>query len=174
MRIELPDPCLVVLVGTTGAGKSTFAARHFRPTEVLSSDFFRGLVADDQNDQAATGDAFDVLHLVASRRLAARRLTVVDATNVLESARAPLLAIAGRSRLPAIAIVLDTPKGVCEERNRARPDRRDLGRVLARQHAALRRSIGRLDEEGFARVWIVGQTEMESIQVVRQRSDRRP
>ena len=70
----------IVLIGASGSGKSTFAAKHFRPTEILSSDFFRGLVADDPNDQGATKDAFDALHFIARKRLAAGRLAVIDAT----------------------------------------------------------------------------------------------
>src|SRR5919198_892664 len=94
MNLTVPELSLVVLVGASGSGKSTFARTHFRPTEVLSSDFCRGLVADDENDQSATGDAFDVLHYVAAKRLAAGRLTVVDATNVQPEARKPLVALA--------------------------------------------------------------------------------
>ena len=60
MTLTLPELSLVVLIGPSGSGKSTFARRHFKPTEVLSSDFCRGLVSDDENCQAATGDAFDV------------------------------------------------------------------------------------------------------------------
>src|SRR5437764_2963180 len=94
MKLIIPNMSLIVLVGASGSGKSTFARKHFKPTEVLSSDFCRGLVADDENDQAATGDAFDVLHYIAAKRLAAGKLTVVDATNVQAAARKPLLAFA--------------------------------------------------------------------------------
>ena len=123
MRIELPDPCLVVLVGASGSGKSTFAASHFLPTEVISSDFCRGLVADDPNDQSASEDAFAVLHEIAGRRLRRGRLTVVDATNVQREARASLMAVAREHDLFAVAIVLDLPEEVCSARNAARPDR---------------------------------------------------
>ena len=88
-ELPLPSPSLVVLVGVAGCGKSTFAARHFAPTEVVSSDRCRALVADDESDQTATRDAFDVLHLIVDRRLARMRLTVVDATNVKPEARRP-------------------------------------------------------------------------------------
>src|SRR3989442_15687686 len=94
MRINLPELSLVVLVGTTGSGKSTFARAHFKSTEIMSPDFFRGLIADDENDQSATGDAFDPLHYVAGKRLAAGRLTVIDATNVQQDPRKPLVALA--------------------------------------------------------------------------------
>ena len=94
VKITIPELSLVVLVGASGSGKSTFARAHFRPTEVLSSDSCRALVSDDESDQTATGDAFDVLHFIAARRLARGKLTVVDATNVQPEARKPLVALA--------------------------------------------------------------------------------
>ncbi len=71
MKITVPELCLVVLIGPSGSGKSTFARKHFKSTEVLSSDFYRGLVSDDENDQSATKDAFEALHYIAAKRLAA-------------------------------------------------------------------------------------------------------
>jgi len=94
VKIDVPELSLAVLIGITGSGKSTFAARHFKPTEVLSSDYFRGLVSDDENDQSATVDAFEALHYVAGKRLAAGRFTVIDATNVQRESRQPLVALA--------------------------------------------------------------------------------
>src|ERR671926_927986 len=117
MKIAIPELSLVALIGASGSGKSTFARKHFKPTEVLSSDFCRGLVADDENDQAATGDAFDVLHYIATKRLAAGRLTVVDATNVQPEARRPLLALAKEHDVLPVAIVLNVPEQLCHERN---------------------------------------------------------
>src|ERR1043165_2730585 len=94
MKITVPELALVVLIGPSGCGKSTFARKHFKTTEVLSSDYCRGLVSDDENNQAATKDAFDVLHFIARKRLVAGRLTVVDATNVQPEARKPLVELA--------------------------------------------------------------------------------
>ena len=122
MTVTIPELSLVVLVGPSGCGKSTFARAHFTPTEVLSSDGFRALVSDDENDQAATSDAFAALHYVAGRRLARGRLTVVDATNVQPEARAPLVALAREYHVLPVAVVLDLPERVCHERNRTRPD----------------------------------------------------
>jgi protein phosphatase len=159
MKIDLPDPSLVVLVGASGSGKSSFAARHFAPTEVISSDFCRGLVADDENDQAATADAFAVLNFIAARRLAQPRITVVDATNVQRSARKPLLELAREHDLFAVAIVLDLPEAVCLERNRARPDR-DFGpHVVRQQRAQMKGAAKKLRREGFHRVWALDSVE---------------
>src|SRR6201986_4173577 len=109
MNITLPDLSLVLLVGASGSGKSSFGRKHFLPTEVISSDFCRGLVADDENDQTATGDAFDVLNFIAGKRLAAGRLTVVDATSVQQEARASLVALAREHDVLPAAIVFDLP-----------------------------------------------------------------
>ncbi|MFE6505117.1 polynucleotide kinase-phosphatase [Kitasatospora sp. NPDC057738] len=154
-RLPVTDVSLVVLIGTSGAGKSTFARRHFLPTQVISSDFCRGLVADDENDQSASAEAFDVLHYIVGKRLAAGRLTVVDATNVQPEARRQLVAIAREHDVLPIAIVLDVPPGVCAERNRSRPDRRLPAHVIPRQHRELRRSLRGLEREGFRKVHVL-------------------
>jgi predicted kinase len=148
-RIALPAGALVVLVGVSGAGKSTFAARHFRPTEVLSSDAFRAIVADDAADQRASGAAFELLHLAARRRLERGRLTVVDATNVTRAARLALVGLASAARRPAVAIVLDLPLPVCIERTARRTDRVVGARVVGRQADELERWLA--DPDGWAR-----------------------
>src|SRR5579871_1194357 len=141
MNLKIPELSLVVLIGASGSGKSTFARRHFLPTEILSSDFCRGLVSDDENSQAATNDAFDVLHYIAAKRLAAGRLVVVDATNVQPEARRPLVALAREYHCLPVAIVLDMPERLCLERNEARADR-DFGPHVVRGHIrSLRQSL---------------------------------
>jgi protein phosphatase len=153
--LEVPELSLVLLVGASGSGKSTFARTHFLPTEVLSSDFCRALVADDENDQAATGPAFEALHFIASKRMEAGRLTVVDATNVKREDRAPLVALARKYHFLPVAIVFNLPERVCRERNRGRPDR-DFGpHVVRNQTRELRRSLRRLRKEGFRQVHIL-------------------
>jgi protein phosphatase len=166
-ELAIPDKSLVVLVGASGAGKSTFAARHFAPTQVLSSDFCRGLVADDENDQSASADAFDVLHHIAGRRLAAGRITVVDATNVQREARASLVALAREHHVLPVAVVLDLPEAVCVARNAERPDRDFGAHVVRRQRSDLRRSLGNLNREGFRRVHVLrGQEAVDSARIV--------
>ena len=135
--LAIPAPSLVVLVGVSGSGKSTFAARHFGTYEVISSDFCRGLVADDENDQDATQDAFDVLGYIVGKRLARGRLTVVDATSVQANARRHLLALAKEHDLLPVAIVLDVPDGVAVARNAGRPDRDFGAGVVKRQSSQL-------------------------------------
>src|SRR5262249_25146771 len=106
MELRSPDFSLVVLIGASGSGKSSFAARHFTPTEVLSSDRCRGWVSDDETDQGATKDAFDILHFIAGKRLAARRLTVVDATNVRPEDRKLLVELAPRHHALPVTLVI--------------------------------------------------------------------
>ncbi|MER6916399.1 polynucleotide kinase-phosphatase [Streptomyces sp. NPDC000594] len=169
--LPVTDLSLVVLVGATGSGKSTFARRHFKPTEVISSDFCRGLVADDENDQSASKDAFDVLHCIAGKRLAAGRLTVVDATNVQPESRRQLIALAREHDVLPIAIVLDLPEEVCVARNATRPDRAGMpARVVQRHRRELRRSLRGLEREGFRKVHLLrGEEEVDAAEVVRER-----
>lgn len=155
MTLTIPELSLVVLIGPSGCGKSTFARKHFKPTEVLSSDGFRALVSDDENDQSATDDAFAALHYVAARRLARGRFTVVDATNVQPEARKPLVALAREYHVLPVAVVLDVPERVCHERNRSRPDR-DFGpHVVRNQRSQLHRSLRGLGREGFRHVHVL-------------------
>lgn len=152
VTITIPASSLVVLIGPSGAGKTTFAAKHFRPTEVVSSDECRALVSDDEGDQAATPAAFRILQAIVRERLRFHRTTVVDATNVTARSRAPLLATARRYGSVAIAIVFDLPLELCLERNRARAAGSLPDGVIRRQHRQMRWSLPELDHEGFARV----------------------
>ncbi|MGW1539849.1 polynucleotide kinase-phosphatase [Streptomyces sp. NPDC002309] len=169
--LPVTDLSLVVLVGASGSGKSTFARKHFKPTEVISSDFCRGLVSDDQNDQSATRDAFDVLHYIAGKRLAAGRRTVVDATSVQPDARRQLVELARKYDVLPIAIVLDVPEEVCAERNAARSDRADMPRRVIQRHIReLRRSLRHLEREGFRKVHVLrGTAEVDSATVVTEK-----
>src|ERR671915_1826745 len=181
MIFTIPELSLVVLIRPSGCGKSTFARRHFKPTEVLSSDGFRALVSDDENEQSATGDAFAALHFVAARRLARGKLTVVDATNVQPEARKPLVALAREYHVLPVAIVLDLPERLCHDRNRSRPDR-DFGpHVVRNQKSQLHRSLRGLGREGFRHVHVLKtQEEVDAAVIQRQplwnnrKSDRGP
>jgi len=176
MKITVPDPSLVLLIGASGSGKSVFARDHFKPTEVLSSDSCRGLVSDDENDQSATKDAFDLLRFIAAKRLAAGRLTVIDATNVQQDARKPLLALAREYHVLCIAIVFNIPEKLCQERNHDRPNR-DFGpHVVRRQSQHLRRSLKGLRREGFLQAFVLNSPdEVDDVSVEREplRPDRR-
>ncbi|MFL1899829.1 polynucleotide kinase-phosphatase [Streptomyces tauricus] len=165
--LPVTDLSLVVLIGASGSGKSTFARRHFKPTEVISSDFCRGLVADDENDQSASKDAFDVLNYIAGKRLAAGRRTVVDATSVQSDSRKQLIELARKYDVLPIAIVLDVPEEVCAERNASRTDRAGMPRRVVQRHVReLRRSLRSLEREGFRKVHVLrGVEEVESAEV---------
>lgn len=167
--IKLPEFALVILIGASGSGKSTFAKKHFLPTEVLSSDMMRGWVSDDENSQSATNDAFDVLHYVAGKRLQNMRLTVVDATNVQREARQPLVQLAREYHALPVAIVLDVPEKVAVERNESRPDRNFGRRVVAGHRQQLRRSLRNLKREGFRRVFHLKSVEdIEAVTIERE------
>src|SRR5919109_770078 len=155
MKISIPRLSLVVLIGPSGSGKSTFARKHFLPTEVLSSDACRAMVSDEENNQAVTNDAFEVLHCIAAKRLALGRLTVIDATNVQPEARALLVRVARQYHCLPVAVVLNLPEKLCQERNRSRPER-DFGpHVIRQQRSQLRRSLRRLAKEGFRHVFVL-------------------
>jgi len=169
VKITIPELSLVVLVGVSGSGKSTFGRKYFKPTEVLSSDFCRGLVSDEENNQAATKDAFDVLQFIARKRLAAGKLTVVDATNVQPESRKAYVLLARDFHCLPVAIVLNVPERLAHDRNRQRPDR-DFGpHVVRQQREQLNRSMRNLEREGFRHVFILrSPEEIEAVTIERQ------
>jgi protein phosphatase len=169
VKISIPELSLVLLVGPSGCGKSSFARKHFLPTEVVSSDFCRALVSDNENDQSATEDAFDLLHEIIRKRLTRGRLTVVDATNVQPEARKSLIALAKEYHLFAEAIVFDLPERLCQDRNALRPDRQFGSHVVRNQSQQLRRSLRGLEREGIRHVFKLSSAEeVDSVTIERQ------
>lgn len=168
-QIKIPEFALVVLIGASGSGKSTFASKNFEHFETLSSDFCRGLVSNDENSQSATKDAFEILHYIAGKRLQNMKLTVIDATNVQASSRKPLIALARKYHALPVAIVLDVPEKVAVDRNSKRADR-DFGRrVVAKHRQQLRQSLKGLKREGFRRVHhLKGVEAIEAVEIVRE------
>jgi protein phosphatase len=168
MKIEIPELCLVALVGASGSGKSSFAKKHFKATEVLSSDYFRGLVSDDESDQSATEAAFDSLYYIAIKRLERGRLTVIDATSVQQFARKKIIDIARSHDVLPVAVVFDMPEDLCVERNRTRADRNVTPNVVRRHVRDLAKSLRSLQREGFRYVHILhSQEEVDSVEIVR-------
>ena len=154
MNITIPNPSLVLLLGISGSGKSTFAREHFAATEIVSSDHCRALVCDDENDQSVNKEAFAILHLITDSRLAHRKLTVIDATNVQSEARVQLLAMAQRHQMPTEAIVFNFDLGICLQRNAQR--RRVVpAEIVLQQYADLQRAMDALPGEGFHAVSIL-------------------
>ena len=168
MRIEIPEFALVALIGATSSGKTTFARKHFLPTEILSSDFFRGMVCDDENDQSVSREAFDLLFYAANKRLDRMRTTVIDATSVQASARKQITALAREQNVHSVAIVLDLPERELQARNAARPDRGYPAHVVRKHVTDLRRGLRNLKREGFRFVYVLrSQEEIDGVEIVR-------
>lgn len=168
--ITIPKLCLVALIGATSSGKSTFAARHFLPSEVLSSDQYRAIVADDPNDQSVTSIAFETLNYVAGQRLRLGKLVVVDATSVKQQDRASLVRLAREHDVFPVAIVFDLDERILRERNQARPDRRLNDGVIQRHVRDLRRGLRGLEREGFRQVTILRSFEAtDAVRITRER-----
>lgn len=166
-QIEIPDFCVVALIGVSGCGKSTFAARHFLPTEILSSDAFRAWVSDSENDQSATPDAFEALYSLAHTRLRRRKTVVIDATNVQDEARKRVLELAKAHDCHAIAIVINTPEHLCIQRNEGRANRNFGANVVHRQARQLRETLRSLKRERFRNAYVLRPEQAESCEIVR-------
>ena len=159
MVLNIPSRALVLLVGAAGCGKSTFARKHFKSTEIVSSDALRAAVSDDESDQSASADAFEVLRLITGKRLRRGRLTVIDATSVQRDARRSLLALAARYGRPSIAIALHLPLEICLGRLQSRRDRLVAPEVVEKQTADLDASLPGLAAEGFEQVYLLENAE---------------
>ena len=159
MQIKIPKLSLVVLIGPSGSGKSTFACSHFKPTEILSSDACRGMVSDDENDQTVTNQAFDVLQLIARKRLSLGRLTVIDATNVQPEARKPLVELARLYHCTAGGNCARSPGEALFGAHSQRAERAFGPHVIRNQKSQLRRSLRGLKREGFRHVFVLDSPE---------------
>jgi predicted kinase len=153
--LTIPERALVMLIGASGSGKSSFARKHFQPSQVVSSDYCRALVCDDEADQGATRDAFDLLHYIVGKRLAYGKLTVVDATNVEANARRSLLSLAREYRFAPVAIVLDIGEDAALRQNFRREERKVPTDAVRSQYRELQTSRKAIAKEGFSTVYIL-------------------
>jgi protein phosphatase len=166
LEIVIPESCVVAMVGASGSGKSTFARQHFKAQEILSSDHFRGVVSNDESDQTATRDAFQILYQILEKRLDRGLLTVVDATHARAQDRQFLLDFAKRNYFKVVALVMLTPAELSLRRNSQRPDRQTHQNVLLDQLQAIQQSVDGLNREGFAQVSVI--RPQDKVQIVRQ------
>lgn len=169
LTIEIPDPSLVLLIGSSGAGKSTFSAAHFLPTEVVSSDRCRALISDDESDQTINAEAFGLLHHIARLRIQQRKLTVIDATNLQFRARRPLLRMARAHKLPVIAIVFQVSLETCLTQNQSRAERQVSQEVLELHQQQLAETLLRLDREGYCRIYGIEKPDFPNLVVQKLR-----
>ena len=152
-EIRVPELSLIVLIGASSSGKSSFARKHFKPTEIVSSDYCRGMVSDDENSMAASADAFELARFITAKRLKNGLLTVIDATNVQEAGRKDWVRLAREHHVLPVAIVINMPEKLCQERHAGRTDRNFGGHVIPQQISQLRRGVRRLKLEGFRHIF---------------------
>ena len=152
MKILIPTNSLVLIIGVSGSGKSTFAKQHFAATQIVSSDYCRALICDDENNQSVNQEAFELLHWLVAKRLALGKLTVVDATNVKAASRLPLLNLAKMYGVPAIAIAFNFELEFCLQQNVQRTHRVVPTEIIAEQFQELQSSLPQLVNEGFQTV----------------------
>ncbi len=168
MRIEIPEFALVAMIGATSSGKTTFANKYFLPTEVLSSDFFRAMISNNENDQSVSSEAFDLLYYAANKRLGLMKTTVIDATNLQESARKQVIELAHEQNVHSVAIVLNLPESEIMKRNAANPKKNYPERVIRKHCSDLRRSIKHLKREGFRFIYVLNsQEDIDNAEIVR-------
>ncbi len=153
MNIILPEFCLVLMIGVSGAGKSTFAKKHFMPSEIVSSDFCRKLISDEENDQTISLDAFDLLYSIVDKRLTHRKFTLVDATNLEANSRGHLKALAKKHNCKMVAIVFDLPKEICQQRNVDRSNRIVPQEIIDEQFNNLQRTIKQIETEKYRHIY---------------------
>lgn len=158
----------MLLIGPSGAGKSTFAARHFLPTEIISSDRCRALICDEESNQAVTREAFRLLHHIARTRLSLRRLTVIDATNLRYSARRPLLRMARARSVSVVALVFNVSIETCLAHNRARAGRFVAEEVIRQHHQEFLQAAAALRREGYAGIHILAEASLPDVTIARQ------
>ncbi len=169
LTLEIPDPSLVLLIGSSGAGKSTFSSSHFRPTEIVSSDRCRAMISDNESDQTINAEAFSLLHHIARLRIQQRKLTVIDATNLQFRARRPLLRMARAHNFPIVAIVFQVSLETCLTQNRARTERQVSQEVLELHQQQLAETLLRLDREGYGQIYVIEKSDFPNAVVQKLR-----
>ena len=159
-RVRLVRPSIVLLCGPAACGKSTFARRLFRPTQIIASDWARARVCDDERDQRFQTQAFALVHYLTELRLSVNRLCVVDSTALTQHHRKEYLELAKRFQVPCVVFLFDVPLEKCVERDRSR--QRTVGRpVIERQHLAFGQTKTDIRQEGFDEIIELGDEDLE-------------
>lgn len=168
IEIALPRSCLLVLSGIPASGKSTFAARHFDQSEIVSSDGCRAVICDDPHNQAASRDAFALMYEIIAARMKFDRFCVADATHLTHESRARLLSLCKRYNYPAYLIVFDVPPEECKRRDAAREGRRVGSDVIDYHAGRYVCDVHRFRDEGFREIWVLHEDQVERVTVVRR------
>jgi len=159
-EITIPIPALILPVAPAGAGKSTFLATHFRPSQIVSSDHCRAIICDDEANQTCSGDAFALLHQIVEMRLKRGRLTVVDATNLKARDRKEMFRLAEEHGIPVVALVFAYEADVYRARNAGREGRQVPAEAIARHIRLLTQAVKDLPGEGFAAIYTLSEPDV--------------
>lgn len=165
--IPLPANTLIVLCGAAGSGKSTFAAQHFKPTQIVSSDFCRALICDSESNIRVNRDTFDLFHTIIQKRLKQGRLTVADSTAVYAFACIPLLEMAQEAGFHTCLLVFNVAFDVCLQRDQQRTRQIPI-HVIAQQHDALQYTRQHMHSESWNQIYELG-ADVSGIRFIRQK-----
>jgi len=162
--LRLLRPSIVVLCGPAACGKSTFAKRHFRPTQIISSDWARAHICDDERDQRYNAQAFALVHFLVEERITVNRLCVVDSTALTTQSRKELLDLAKKYQVPTTLMLFNVPLETCVERDEKRE--RSVGRaIVERQYQAFEQTKATIRQEGFDQVEEFQDDDLEKVQI---------
>jgi predicted kinase len=144
-------PCLIVLVGPPGSGKSTWVRRNGRGAVHISQDGLIDAITPDGFDHVYRPVYREAENAVARAAIRAGHTVIVDRTNRTRAHRERWLQIAREASCSAAAVVMTTPEALCRERNTKRDGSRRLSEErMTRMFAALEPVR---PDEGFVSVY---------------------
>lgn len=160
--IKVPRRTLLVLCGPAGSGKSTFAVQRFPATNIVSSDYCRAMICDDENNQQVNRDAFELFHFIIQKRLSLGRFTVADSTALQPDARRKLRDLSRRFGFYGCLLIFNIPPEICLERNKSR-HRLVEEKVIPYHNNLLQQTLNSAPGEGWEQIRILGEQEMDTI-----------
>lgn len=150
MTITIPKPSLVILVGPSCSGKTTFSKKYFEDDEIISMDL------NNQGNKKAKENSIDILYNQISKKLEIGKIVVLDSSNLIESTRKVLLRFANEFHILPIAIVFNISEKECLKRNESKGIVSDC--LIKAQMTYLNKTLKTIEKEGFSKVYILNDT----------------